>query len=159
MADIVTQRNIGAYGDLKRLSDHGTSTAGGTGDGTTVTGLSIDREGFGNSGPALSAELGVIFEATLASGATLSVGYAVQDSADNSTFADYQTATYVVASTGASGGSANKGEFNVQVNLTSARRYIRFNYTPKCSATGTDTTYSDGVGFFAGMDRLPATNA
>jgi len=159
MGDIVQQRNIGALGDLKRLSDHATSTAGGTGDTTTVTGLSIDRGGFGGAPLPLSALMSVDFEATLASGATLSIGYAVQDSADNSTFADYQTATYTTASTGASGGSTNKGQFNVQVNLTSARRYVRFNYNPKCSATGTDTTYSDAIGFFAGTDRLAASNA
>jgi hypothetical protein len=159
MGDIVQQRNIGALGDLKILTDRATSTAGGAGDGTTVTGLSVDRQGFGNGSMPNSALVGVLFEATLQSGLTLSVGYAVQDSADNSTFADYQTATYTTAATGASGGSTVKGEFNVQLNLTSARRYIRFNYAPKCSATGTDTTYSEAVGFFAGTDRLAASNA
>lgn len=156
---IVTQRNIGALGDLVRMSDHGTSTAAGSGDATTVTGLTIDRGGF--SGGALmpdSALMSVIYEATLASGKTLSIGYAVQDSADNSSWADYQTATYVAVSTGGSGGSTNKGQFNVQVNLTSARRYVRFNYNPDLNATGTDTSYSDAVGFFAGFDRLAAPN-
>ncbi len=159
MSDIVLQRNVGALGDLKRLSDHGTSTAGGTGDATSITGVTIDRAGFGNGSMPLSALASVLFEATLASGKTLSIGYAVQDSADNSSWADYQTATSAVASTGGSGGTTNKGQFNVQVNLTSARRYVRFNYMPTCSATGTDTTYSDAVGFFAGTDRLPASNA
>jgi hypothetical protein len=156
MGDIVQQRNIGALVDLKRLTDHGTSTAGSTGDATSITGLTIDRAGFGNGSLPMSAEVSVDFEATLASGKTLSVGYAVQDSADNSTWADYQTATSAVVSTGASGGSVNKGQFNVQVNLTSARRYIRFNYMPTASATGTDTSYSDAVGVFAGFDRLAA---
>jgi hypothetical protein len=154
MSDIVTQRNIGAMVSAKRLTDHGTSTAGGTGDGTTITGISIDRQGFGNGSMPASADVSVDFEATLASGATLSVGYAMQDSADNSAWADYQTATYTTASTGASGGSTTKGTFNVPVSLTSARRYVRFNYAPKCSSTGTDTTYSDATGVFAGFDRL-----
>jgi hypothetical protein len=156
MGDIIQQRNIGALIDIKRLTDHGTSTAGGTGDATSITGITIDREGFGNGSLPLSALASVIYEATLASGATLSIGYAVQDSADSSTWADYQTATSAVVSTGASGGSTNKGAFNVQVNLTTARRYVRFNYMPTCSATGTDTTYSDGVGAFGGFDRLAA---
>jgi len=158
MSDIVLQRNVGALGDQVRLTDHGTSTAAGTGDATTVTGLTIDRDGFGNGTPPMSALMGVIYEATLASGKTLSVGYAVQDSADGTNFSDYQTGTYAVAATGASGGSVAKGQFNVQVNLTSARRYIRFNYNPDLSATGTDTSYSDGVGFFGGFDRLAAPN-
>lgn len=157
MSDIVTQRNIGALGDLVRLTDHGTSTAAGTGDAASITGLTIDREGFSNGMP-LSALMGVIYEATLASGKTLSIGYAVQDSPDGSNWSDYQTATYQVVSTGGSGGSTNKGEFNVQVNLSSARRYVRFNYNPDLNATGTDTSYSDGVGFLGGWDRLAAPN-
>lgn len=159
MADIVTQRNIGSMGDIKRLTDHATSTAGSTGDGTTVTGNSLDRVGAFSGSPPDSALVSVIYETTLQSGATLSVGYAVQSSPDNSTWTDYQTATYAVTATGASGGGAVKGEFNVQVNLRNAQRYVRFNYTPKCSSTGTDTTYSDGVGFFGGGDRLASTNA
>jgi hypothetical protein len=159
MGDIVQQRNIGALGDLKILSDRATSTAGGAGDGATVTGLSVDRQGFSNGSMPNSALIAVAFEATLASGKTLSIGYAVQDSADNSSWADFQTGASTTASTGASGGSVSKSEFNVQVNLGSARRYIRFNYVPTCSATGTDTTYSEAVGFFAGTDRLAASNA
>lgn len=156
MSDIVQQRNVAAMGVPKRLSDHATSTAAGTGDATSVTGISIDRAGFGNGSLPLSASVSVDFEATLASGATLSIGYSVQDSADNSSWADYQTGASTTASTGGSGGTVNKGSFNIPVNLSSARRYIRFIYNPDLSATGTDTTYSDATGFFAGFDRLPA---
>lgn len=158
MSDIVTQRNIGALGDLLRLTDHGVSTAAGAGDATSITGITIDREGFSSGSLPNSALVGVVYEATLGSGKTLSVGYAVQDSADGATWADYQTATYTVVATGVSGGGVAKGQFNVQVNLSSARRYVRFNYNPDLSATGTDTTYSDGVGFVAGFDRLAAPN-
>lgn len=158
MADIVLQRNIGAYVELVRMAAHGTSTAGGAGNATTVTGISIDREGFGNSGPSLSALIGVLYESTLASGATLSIGYDVQHSTNNSVWTDYQTATYAVVATGISGGGVAVGEFNVQVNLTSAYRYVRFNYMPSLSSTGTDTSYSDAAGVFAGFDRLPAAN-
>jgi hypothetical protein len=158
MSDIVTQRNIGALGNLVRLADHGTSTAAGSGDATSITGLTIDRFGFGNGSPPDSALFGVLFESTIGSGKTLSIGYAVQDSADGTNWSDYQTATYAVASTGGSGGTTNKGEFNVQVNLRSARRYVRFNYNPDLSATGTDTSYSDAAGFFGGFDRLAAPN-
>jgi len=156
MADMLTQHNIGAYGDLVRMSDHETTTAAGAGDASTFTGNTIDREGFGNSGPSLSALMGVIYEATLASGKTYSIGYGVQHSPDNSTWTDYQTATYVVVATGISGGGVAKGQFNVQVDLTNAKRYVRFMANADLNATGTDTSYYDVVGFFAGMDRLPA---
>jgi len=158
MADIVTQRNIGAVGDLVRLSDHATATAGGTGDATSTTGIAIDRAGFSTGSLPSTMLAGVVYEATLASGQTLSIGYAVQDSADNSGWSDYQTATYVLVATGASGGSTQKGSFNVAVNLRAARRYVRFNFNPDLNRAGTDTGYYDGVGFLAGFDRLPAPN-
>jgi hypothetical protein len=159
MPDVLTQHNVASLGTLQRLTDHSTATAGGSGDATSVTGNTIDRMGFSTGSMPRSAVMGVAYEATLASGKTISFGYAVQDSADSSTWADYQTATFAVVSTGASGGSTNKGTFEVPVDLNNARRYIRFNYQPDLSATGTDTAYADGVGFLAGFDRLPAPTA
>jgi len=156
MSDMTLTRNVGSLGDLLRLSDHATSTAAGSGDATTVTGNTIDREGFAGGSLPNSALMGVLFEATLASGKTLSIGYAVQDSADGTTWNDYQTATYAVAATGVSGGGVAKGQFNVAVDLRAARRYTRFNYNPDLNAAGTDTSYSDAAGFFAGFDRLAA---
>jgi hypothetical protein len=159
MADIITQKNIAALGDLVRLTDHSTATAGGTGAATTVTGISIDREGYFATGALpRCAEIGVLYEATLQSGATISFGYDVQHSTNNSSWTDYQTATWAVANTGASGGSVVKGEFNIAVNLDNAYRYVRFNYNPSFSSTGTDTLYADGAGFFAGFDTLAAPN-
>jgi hypothetical protein len=157
MSDIVLQRNIGAYGDLVRLTDQAAATAGGSGDNTTVTGQTIDRFGFaGNGSPPMSAEVAVLYAATLASGKTLSITFDVQDSADNSTFADYATSAALVAATGPSGGGTVKGQIEFQCNLTSARRYVRLTFLPKHSATGTDTSVSIGAGFFAGVDRLVA---
>jgi hypothetical protein len=159
MADIVLQRNIGALGDIKRLTDHSTATAGGTGAATTVTGNTVDREGFGTGSLPMSALVSVAYEATLQSGATLSLAIDVQNAPDGATWADYQTVAATVVATGPSGGGTVKGEYNTQVLLSSAQRYIRFNYQPTFSSTGTDTFYADGVGFFAGFDRLASTNA
>lgn len=156
MPDILTQHNVAALGTLERLTDHSTATAASTGDATSVTGNTIDRMGFPGGSMPRSAVMGVCYEVTLGSGKTLSLGYAVQDSADGSTWADFQTATYAVVTTGGSGGTTNKGTFEVPVDLNGARRYTRYNYNPDLSATGTDTLYADGVGFFAGFDRLAA---
>lgn len=156
MADIVLQRDIASLGALLRLSAASAATAAGTGDATTVTGVTVDRLGFGNGSMPNVINPGVCYEATLASGATLSIGYAIQDSADGSTWADYQTATYAVVATGPSGGGARSGVFDLgSVNLSSARRYVRTNYIPDLSATGTDTAVFRAVGFAAGFDRLP----
>lgn len=155
--NIVLQKDVAALGQLVRLSAPSAATAGGTGDATTVTGLTIDRFALGGGSMAQDAAVGVIYEATLASGATIRFGYAIQDSADGSTWADYQTATYSAAvATGPNGGGAVGGVFDIgSVNLTSARRYVRLNYNPDLSAGGTDTAVARAVGFFAGYDRLP----
>lgn len=153
--NIVLQKNVAALGALIRATVAASATAGGSGDATTVTGVTIDR--FNSTGGlAQSAEFGVPYEATLASGATLSIGYAVQDSADGSTWADYQTATYAVVATGPSGGGAVAGLLSIPCDLSSARRYTRLNFIPNLSAANTDTANARGVGFLAGFDRLPA---
>lgn len=153
--NIVLQKNVAALGALIRATAAAAVTAGGSGDATTVTGVTIDR--FNSTGGlAQVAEFGVPYEATLASGATLSVGYAIQDSADGSTWADYQTATYAVVATGPSGGGAVGGLLSIPVDLSSARRYTRLNFIPNLSAANTDTANARGVGFLAGFDRLPA---
>ncbi len=156
MNTVVLQHNVGSLIDLKRASDHSTATAGGTGASTTVTGLSIDRQGFSNGALPLSALFGVIYETTLQSGATLSLGTDIQSSPDNSDWTDFQTATYAVVATGPSGGGAVKGSFNVAVDLGNAQRYVRFNYNPAFSSTGTDTFYGDAVGAMAGFPHLPS---
>lgn len=151
---IVTNHNIGGLGALKRLSANATATAAGTGDSTTTTGVTIDRMGFASGSMPASAVFGVLWEATMATSKTLSIGYAVQDSADNSNWSDYATATYAVVGTGSTAASVLSGEFQADVDLQSARRYVRFNFAVDLSATQTDTAVARAAGFFAGMDRL-----
>lgn len=155
MSDIVLQRDVGSLGSLKRLSAASSATAAGAGDSTTTTGTTIDRAGFSAGSMPKSAVAAIAYEATLATSKTLSFGYAVQDSADGSNWSDYQTGTYAVVATGATAASAVAGELEVNVNLTSARRYVRFNYATDLSATQTDTAQARAVGFFAGFSRVP----
>jgi hypothetical protein len=155
MAGIVLQRDVGSLGSLKRLSAAATAVAAGAGDATTVTGVTVNRAGFSTGSMPLSLALSIAYEGVLATSKTLSIGYAVQDSADGSTWADYLTGTSVVA-TGSTATSAVAGELEVSVNLTSARQYVRANHAPDLSATQTDTAATRAVGFFAGFDRLPA---
>lgn len=154
--NIVLQKDVAALGAILALSAASAATAAGTGDATTVTGRTVDRFALGGGSLPLVANLGVAYEATLASGATIKFGYAVQDSADGSTWADYATATYATVAAGPSGGGAVSGTFDIgSVNLSSARRYVRLNYNPDLSAGGTDTAVARAIGFFAGFDRLP----
>jgi len=158
MSDVLIQHNIGAVVDVVRASAAAAATAAGAGDATTTTGVTIDRAGLSNGSLPNSALFSTVYDATLASGKTLSIGYAVQDSADGSTWADYQTGAGVVVGTGPSGGGAVAGQLNVQVDLGSARRYVRFNSYPDLNAAGTDTAVTRSVAVLAGFDRLAAPN-
>jgi hypothetical protein len=155
MTSLVLMKDVASLGALKRLSAAAAATAASTGDSTTTTGATIDRFGFSASGRPDSLSLAVIWEATLATSKTLSIGYAVQDSPDGTNWSDYQTATYAAVATGSTAASALVGEFEAAVNLSSARRYVRANFAVDLSATQTDTAVARAVGFFAGFDRLP----
>jgi hypothetical protein len=155
MSSIVLQRDVASLGTLQRLTAPSTATAASTGDSTTTTGVTIDRAGFSSGGLAGALAAAVIWGATLATGKTLSIGYAIQDSADGVNFSDFQTATYAVVATGSTAASAMAGSFEIGVNLLDARRYVRLNYAVDLSATQTDTAVGQGAGFFAGFDRLP----
>lgn len=150
---IVTQRNVGALGKVKRLSAAASGTAGGTGDNTAVTGVTIDRMVAGAL--AGSIALAIIGESTLAAAATLSLAYTVQDSVDGSTWTTYATGANAVISTGATGGSTNGIELDIDIDLGPAKRFVRILFTPDLSAANTDTFALRAVGFLAGFDRVP----
>ncbi|ANM12054.1 hypothetical protein [Rhizobium sp. N324] len=152
---IVTQHNIGELGSLRRLSAAAAATAAGAGDSTTTTGITIDRMGFVGSSMPGSAVFAVLWDATLATGKTVSFGYAVQDSVDGTNWSDYATATYAVVGTGSTAASALAGQLQANIDLGSARRYVRFNFATDLSATQTDTAVARAAGFFGGFDRLP----
>lgn len=155
MADITLIHNVGALGTTRRLSPAGTGaqTAGAT---ATVTGVTIDREGFAGGSLPRSVEVAALFDTTLQSGKTLSVYFDVQHSTNNTTWTDYATQASVVAATGPSGGGAVQGQTSFSVDLGGAYRYVRLLTVPTLSATGTDTVTLVATGFFAGYDRLAA---
>jgi hypothetical protein len=178
MADIVLQKNIGALIDVKPLLPVLSWTAGGSSDSVTWTGAAIDRGGFGEGAGGLtatpmpySADVDIIYSATLGSGATLAFNFDLQTSPDNSTWTDYATVAAATIATGPSGGGAVSGVQRLVlsatanpnapsrmagVDLTNAQRYVRLLALPHLSRTGTDTAVIVGVGIFAGFDRLPA---
>jgi hypothetical protein len=145
--------NIGSKIELVRAAANTAVTAGGTGDATAVTGVIIDRAAL--AWPA-SAVFGLSFTTTLAAAATLSAVITVQsgeasDLSDASTFA---TRANAVIATGPGGGGTVTGCVNFDVNLAGAGRYIRMNFTPDLSASGTDTAAIAAVVAVGGMRRL-----
>jgi hypothetical protein len=146
IASVITEWTASAFTSL---------TAGGTGDNTSVVGLTLDRASVG---VPLCGEIVIAFEAVLAAAATLSVtALKIEHSADASTWADYLalTAPGVVA-TGPGGGGTVRGQATAAVNLSSAYRYIRVTHTPDLSAANTDTAKTLALLVLAGFAAIPA---
>lgn len=130
-----------------------TITAAGTGDNTQADGLAIDRK------DATSASIAIVAKATLAATKTLTVKLVVQDSADGVTFADVAAGlqpggsanSTVMTLTGAAGGSTESGLYQLGINLSSLKRYIRVRLTPDLNATGTDTATVAAVVSLGGL--------
>jgi hypothetical protein len=154
MADINLQRDPTDLTLSASVSAHTSATAGGTGDNTAVTGLTIDRTAYGL---AASAVFNIVWEAALAQTQTLTLKtLKVEDSADGSTWATYLTITDPgVVATGPTGGGTLRGVTRVNAYLGSARRYIRFDWTPDLSASGTDTLLAMAHATFSGFSHLP----
>lgn len=149
------------------------ATAGGSGDNTLVTGLTLNRASLVQNG--LSTLTGVLptyvlfnvfYEAVLAAAATLSIkNVLIEDSADGSSWATFlsQTATPApngwpasgVVDTGGGGGTTQRGIVRFGANIQGARQYIRFKYTPDLSAGSVDTGKFTVSALFAAFQELP----
>lgn len=152
--------NGGAYSRTELQAINKAATAGGAGDATAIDGDYIDRKG--NNGIALSAKLVVAFTAALAGGETLSIAAKFQDATDGagSGVADIGDAlASTVVATGASGGSTETGTVEMDIDLGSAREFIRSVVTPDLSAGGTDTCNITAVLVLYGDGRQPASKA
>lgn len=129
----------------------GSGVAAGTGDNTAITGAAINRLGYS------SVQFAIVAKAVLAATKTLSIAAAYQESADGSswdTAVTLQAAT--VALTGGDGGTTEMGVVKFDLSLANKKQYIRFNFTPDLSATGTDTFQVGAVAVLGGADKLPA---
>jgi len=148
IANLVTSKIGAAFTSL---------TAGGAGDNTAVTGVSIDR---GAIGMPLSAVLDIAWEATLGAAATLTLkDVKIEQSADGSNWdaTAYKSFTDPgVVATGPGGGGTVRGVTKLAVDLQSAKQFVRVKHTPDLSAANTDTAKTVPVWNFAGQDRLPA---
>jgi hypothetical protein len=128
-------------------------TAGGTGDGTKVTGQSLDRRV--GTAYANSCALATGWVAALTDTKTISFTVEYQDSADQST---WNTAVAVQAITVAQTATATtnyRGVVENLLDLTSLERYVRFNVTCTLSNTATDTASFHSIATFGGYDQTP----
>ncbi len=129
----------------------GEATAGGTGDATKVNGVDIDRTNF------LCGKLLITFSAELAEGKTLSFAIEHEDSQDGSTRGTAvvdQAST--IAATGGAGGTTETGVVEMDMDLSSAMLFRRYNVTPDLSASSVDTCFWTAALVLGGALQLPA---
>lgn len=147
-------RSIGDLVSVRRAAANTAVTAGGGGDNTEVVGVILDRAALGFP---KSCVVAIPFTATLAATQTLTVAWDI-DEGDASNLSDAEVLTSAAAqvvATGPAGGGTVTGTFEANVNLGGAGRYVRLNFTPNLSASGTDTAALSAVIVFGGADRLP----
>lgn len=149
---IARQRNIGAYLNSANALAANVVTAGGGGDG-------VEQDGYWNNRTRkLSAVLVVSFEATLAEAETLSIAANIQDALDGAGVgaADYDGEFLnAIVATGGSGGSVEVGTVEIDVDLSSAKGWVRGQVTPTLSAGATDTVALSAVLILSGSDEYP----
>jgi hypothetical protein len=150
---------MGAFGGASSTSGASAVTiADSPNDAVEVTGGTIDR--LQPQGTALSAVVLIPYSATLSEDKTISFTVKMKDSANGSSWANevtLQSAT--VAATGGVGGSEETGIVDINVDLSSYRRYIQINITPDLSqADIPEVPDPDGAGPEEGTPAVPATD-
>lgn len=153
--------NGGAYCRTAFAAIAKTATAGGAGDDTEVNTAWVDRMDD-DYGMAMSAKLVIVYEAALADTETLTFAGNFQDASDaaGSDAADYGTAiAATTVSSADSAGSTNDGTIEIDVDLSAAKEFVRFQLTPNLSAGATDTLKWSATLVFFGGSRQPSSKA
>lgn len=155
--NMVLQHNIGAVLAQAIASAFVSATAAGAGDNTAVTGLTVDRLDPATGGLAGSARFAVLWSTVLASGQTLTLKTVkIEQSADGTNWDATAYATFTDPGVVATGAGTKRGVTVFDVDLTDAKRYVRLDWTPDLSASGTDTANLAALAILSGHDRQPA---
>ena len=152
------------------------ATAGGSGDNTAVTGLTIDRFTLQPTGastavsnePPTSALFELYYECALGAANTITIKSAkLEDSADGTNWATVFDSTASpstapstwpasgVVDTGGTGGTTQRGVVAFNTNIKQCRRYVRFDWTPDLSAANTDTGKFTVTAVLSGFAEVP----
>lgn len=156
------QRDIGAYLKHENALNPVTVTAGTTADGQERNGHIIDRRAFADI--LLSAKVGILYDGAIATTAkTIIVASNLQHSltTESTAFADYVDKTgttgFTVTETRTTAGNGAPSDvLEYDVDLSSARRFLRIQVTPTLSSSVTDTVDLAAVITFGGADQNPA---
>ena len=155
MATIATQHRADQFQSPRFAMANQSIVAGGAGDNTEVDGDSVDR--MADVRRHLNANVVINWSATLQQDETLTLQLQLQDSADDTVWADFgDPVDFATVATGPTGGGTVNGVSNHGVDIAGTRRYIRTQITPDLSAADTDTADISAVWILAGADRTPA---
>lgn len=143
-------RNVAAEILPKYAAASTSLTAAGGGDNTAVNGSAIDQTTFPCKAESIAFLIAAL--AVLTAAKTLVVTAKIQDSADNSTWADVVASATILTLT-ATGTSSGAGRLGVDLNT--CRRYVRVVFTPDLSATGTDTAVVQCIAILGGLQEVP----
>lgn len=145
-------RDLGSHIITKGLTAQ-SGTAGGTGDNTELTSGAIDRAVAGGV-MYLSGVINITYLTTLTASETLSATVKIAESADGTTFgSDTTLASAVVLKTGAA--TAAYDTYEISLDLSQYKRYVRVKVTLDCSASGTDTFLYASTLILGTPDSLP----
>ena len=150
----VLNRDLSNLVEAAIVNTNGLATAGGAGNNVARTGLTIDRNAYG---VALGAMVAIAYTAVLGATNTLTIRQCqVEHSPDGSAWSVLRTFPDPgVVATGPAGGGTVNSAVLIQLDLKSANRYVRFDYTPQLSAASVDTCNSMPIAIMHGHDRYP----
>jgi hypothetical protein len=149
--------NIGAALVAVPVSVADEITAAGTGDNTEVECEIVDLVALGNP---QSCKIVFAYETTLTAAKTLTLAFDVDHGADSglSDAAVYDAGmTATVLETGAQTAAVDSYEYDL--DLAGAKQYLRVQYTPDLTHSGTDTVKMSCVIVFGGFSEIPATES
>lgn len=156
--NVAFQRNVGSFIHAVAGLAAQTVTAGGAADGVAQNGVTFDRASLGDH--VLSALFVLHTELALGASDTATVLIEFEDSADGSTWADYDPGPpddYAAVTTEAN--ADGHAIFTRKIQLGNARQYVRAVATVTLSAGATDTAKIDGVFIVGGSYELPISEA
>lgn len=127
--------------------------------GATSTGITIDRQAFGKHYYSAAALIQGLLTGSTDQAVSVAINW--QHSSDGTSWDNFSTGSNVtkaLGSTGATGAQSVNDVIQSNVNLRSARRYVRVQTVPTFTATTSgDTLALAGAVVLGGGDELPAT--
>jgi hypothetical protein len=126
------------------------ATAGGAGAAAAAAGTAIDLTALPDRFEAVAFTIAAT--ATLAATKSLTVAAKIETSSDNTNWSDLTTSATVLSLT-STAGDTQTGAAVLDVSLEYASRYVRLNFTPDLSATGTDTASISRTALFTGRRK------